>query len=135
MIYLKKYNESNTQDDYQKISESEYSLLVFGDDESSHKYLLWSEENPVEWFGFTDYELEEIHKVTGERLNYDREEGWYYRLLGVGKIPHELCKIVKLDDEWFIVYVTLRGFIEDTKYFKCDQLHGLLELLKKIKKK
>jgi hypothetical protein len=134
MKYLKLYNESNTNSDYQKISRTEYSSLVFGEENAhDHKYLLWLEDNPIKWQDFTDYELEEIYKVTGERLRYDREEGWNYKVLGIGKVPNELCKVVKLDDEWFIVEINKRAFREGDKYFKCDQLHGLLDFLKSIK--
>jgi len=135
MKHLKLYNESNGDTDYQKISRNEYSSLVFGDHDSDHKYLLWSEDNPIKWQDFTDNELEEIYKVTGERLSYDGEEGWNYKVLGIGKVPYELCKVVKLDDEWFIVELNKRGFLEGVKYFKCDQLHGLLDFLKTIKRK
>lgn len=135
MKHLKKYNESIGEPDYQKISPEEFSTLLFGNDDMQHKYLLWSENNPVEWQDFTNRELEEIGKVTGERLYYDKEDGWNFKVLGIGKKPYELCKVVKLDDEWFIVEMSLRGFREGDKYFKCDQLHGLLDFLKTIKRK
>ena len=135
MKHLKKYNESNSEPDYQKISREEYSRLVFGDDNMDYKYLLWSETNPVEWHDFTDHELEEIHKITGERLRYDKEDGWNYKVLGIGKAIYELCKVIKLDDEWFIVELNKRGYDDGYKYFKCDHLHGLLDFLKTIKRR
>lgn len=40
--------------------------------------------------------------------------------------------IYKLPDEWFILVKTPQQISEETKYYKCDQLDGLTQLLNDI---
>ena len=73
-------------------------------------------------------------------LKYEWDEDIVGRIPGVKDIRSKVLVIFpesgsltinKLDDEWFIVRITSIKNVDFTKY-KCDQIEGLLMLLKNI---
>lgn len=76
---------------------------------------------------FTDKEMDEIVKFLG-RKNYNTKNLTWY---ATDDIP--LIEIIKLKDEWFLVYNTYDDDTPKQRMYKCDQFEGLMKLLDKIK--
>lgn len=75
--------------------------------------------------GDYDVDLTKSIKATKMCKVYVRKKG---SLSGTGII----YSITKLKDEWFFLEVFVVGNLSDRKYYKCDQISGLIDCIKKI---
>jgi hypothetical protein len=82
-----------------------------------------------------------IHKSTGD-IEWDcmgelMVENDYIEISKTDKKnnkSHSLLDIDKVDDDWYRVYMTIydKGDIYDEKFYKCDQIEGVIKLLKDL---
>ncbi len=111
MKYLKEYNHEF----YYEIPENEFRLL------GQNKICKLSEED-----------IDLLSKHFGE-LRMPELSQLYWRLI---RIQNDEVSIAILKDEWYLVKVTplsYPGSVLNRKYFKCDQLEGLLKLINDLK--
>ena len=125
MIKLfEEYKDISMDDYYQEISKEEYEVI--------HK---------LEWSNFTDKEIVTLRNMVNGvwwRRSWDSE---FHLSDGESSIlisgRDRVLRIVKLEDEWYYVQFHKpigigyrKKFI--VKWYKCDQLEGLIKFLKNI---
>ena len=115
MKHLKSFNESNLDKDFQSITREEWHDLY----------------NSDERITFTIREVKSIEKFIKEHEDLKGEVlcEWNkdFTQLSINPVyAHTSWSCVeKYDDEWYTVWVSS----EPDRYYKCDQLRGLLECI------
>jgi len=111
MIHIKLFEGFETDDYYTEITHEEYNLMrdSFINVSKSDSYKLKSVISD-------DFHIEEM-KLDKPEINY-----FYCREISPTKVP-KIFTIVKVEDDWYLVYMK-------DKFFKCDQIDGLIKLLK-----
>lgn len=141
MKYLKRYKLFESNLPYREITSEEYDELTTGvnnpeydhfpnDDFRLTKNYDETRFGKDNWQPFTQLELDKIKKFLPD-ADINREiktdpSGFRIDSKEVGVI------IVKLKDEWYYVLLNMSNQYEDDIYYQCDQLEGLLSLLKDI---
>jgi hypothetical protein len=138
MNYIKKYKTFESINDlYQKISVDEYNdMFDLDDSDDSDDQDVFSRSKSV---FFKDKEIKEVQNIVPESIrNIFKSDVIFLKYLGVQ------ISINKFDDEWFLVMVTKSPTDEELRstfykiddytfeYYKCDQIDGLINLLKKL---
>ena len=120
-------------DYYEEIDVNEYSMILFNSltDDEDNPYI---EEN---WVPFTESEISEISSLGRVRIINDYTEAIKKSAIEVSlKRPPKfwvikhldgVVQVMKLKDEWFVVYSRV-----DRKYYKCDQFYSLIKCLSEI---
>ncbi len=128
MKYLRKFNESNSNEYYEQISDEEYESFII---------------NPT-FHPFSDSDISIINKIFDKakktypnikykvNLSIDNRTkeiiNQYIEINNTENIGITYGKFFSLKDEWYFGYIILDN--RSVENYKCDQLDGLIKLLK-----
>jgi len=136
MKYLKLFEQYDQDEYYIEIDQNKYYDLIGYEEEDVA-------DNKDD---FIQYEVSEIEKLTGLKANFTNPEKSIIIINSDFKYSETFppsVVICKLKDEYFLVCVVETKFgkefskeliSQDYKYYKCDQISGVLKLLKNLKK-
>ena len=115
MIHIKLFEGFETDDYYKEISYEEYNFF-----RDSFINMSKSDSYKLKTVISGDYHIEE-KELDEPKINY-----FYCRDILPVKVP-KIFTIVKVEDDWFLVYISDHFSIS---LHKCDQIDGLIKFLK-----
>lgn len=117
MRYLKRFNESNSEEYYQVIPHEDY-----------FDHFDWEPFDNKEFDKIS--ELSYLNKSGDMKVEFDEDCEPRSEIVISSKNGNQSIHIFKCTDEWY--YVKYSAFDNSIDFYKCDQFEGLINLLKDI---